>query len=142
IADRISDATYDADTQTITLSFGAEVPNGATMPHLVVIPSGEKKTFRGGGSVSVQVANIRSPFARQPRFVQIKVTVLRHLEPFAALIEQQDKSAAAPRLNNEAFDRWVDSVDSVLLNPIPVRWDVRSSSPEMDASQSSRGAGF
>src|SRR5262249_61341345 len=37
IADRISDATYDADTQTITLSFGAEVPNGATIPHLVAL---------------------------------------------------------------------------------------------------------
>src|SRR5438874_8189966 len=37
LADKISDATYDADTQTITVSFGAEVPDGATMPHLVVI---------------------------------------------------------------------------------------------------------
>src|SRR4051812_9149768 len=43
VADRISDATYDSETQTITLSFGAEVPDGATMPHLVVIPPGGKK---------------------------------------------------------------------------------------------------
>src|SRR5215212_7819657 len=36
IADKISEASYDADTQTITVAFGAEVPDGATMPHLVI----------------------------------------------------------------------------------------------------------
>src|SRR4051794_6561165 len=30
IADRICDAAYDPETQTITLSLGAEVPDGAT----------------------------------------------------------------------------------------------------------------
>src|SRR5436190_15486480 len=89
LADKISDATYDADTQTITLSFGAEVPDGATMPHLVVIPPGEKKTFRGIGSLNIPTPSVRSPWAPVPRFVQVKVTVLRDLTPFAALIEQQ-----------------------------------------------------
>src|SRR5216117_1018966 len=37
LADKISDTTYDSETQTITISFGAEVPDGANMPHLVVI---------------------------------------------------------------------------------------------------------
>src|SRR5437588_13046016 len=31
LADKISDATYDVDTQAITVSFGAEVPAGDTM---------------------------------------------------------------------------------------------------------------
>ena len=126
------------------LTFAAEeVPDGATMPHLVVIPSGEKKTFRGGGTVAVQMPSARSPFTRIPRFVQIKVTVLRNLEPFGALIEQQNKTAAAPALNNDAFDHWVDSVASVLLNPIPVRWEARPrNGTGVDASQSSPGPEF
>src|SRR5437764_9197771 len=110
IADKVSDVTYDSDTQTITVSFGAEVPEGATMPHLVIIAAGEKKTFRGVGAVNIQLPSVRSPWIPVPHFVQIKVTVLRDLEPFAGLIEQQNKAAAAPALNNDAFDRWVDSV--------------------------------
>jgi hypothetical protein len=57
-----------------------------------------------------------------PRFVQITVNVLRDLKPFAKLIEQQTKSAAAPPLPNELFDTWVASVSSVELNVLPVRW--------------------
>ena len=138
LADKISDATYDADTQTITVSFGAEVPDSATMPHLVVIPAGEKRTFRGCGSLNIATPAIRSPWAPLPRFVQVKVTVLRDLTPFAALIEQQNKSAAAPPLNNESFDHWVNSVESVFLNPIPVRFDgTKRDDSGMDAKQSS-----
>ncbi len=143
VADKISDATYDVETQTITLSFGAEVPDGATMPHLVVIPAGEKKTFRGAGAVNIQAPSVRSPFMPVPRLVQIKVTVLRNLEPFAKLIDLQNKTGAAPQLDDQAFDRWVDSVASVLLNTIPVRWDGKSrNSSGVDAEQSQPGAQF
>jgi hypothetical protein len=142
LADKSSDATYDSDTQTITISFGAEVPDGATMPHLVVIGPGETKTFRGCGSFDLPIPNIRSPWAPLPRFVQVKVTVLRDLKPFAALIEQQNKTAAAPPLNNEGFDRWVNSVQSVFLNPIPVRFDgSKRNESGVDAEQGSPGGG-
>jgi hypothetical protein len=143
IADRISDTSYDSETRTVTMSFGAEVPDGATMPHLVVIPPGQKKTFRGCGTVNVQVPSVRSPWTPVPQFVQIKVTILRDLTPFASLIEQQDKTAAAPPLGNDVFDRWVDSVASVFLNPIPVRWDAKAPhSGGVDAEQSAPGADF
>src|SRR5438105_10370174 len=103
LADKISDATYDSDTQIITVSFGAEVPDGATMPHLVVIAPGETKTFRGAGSLNIPAPSVRAPWTPLPRFVQVKVTVLHDLKPFAALIEQQNKSTAAPPLNHEGF---------------------------------------
>src|SRR5256885_1598109 len=74
-ADKVSDASFDPETQTITVSLGAEVPDGATMPHLVVIAPGEKKTFRGGGAVNIVTPNVRAPWTPVPRFVQIKVTV-------------------------------------------------------------------
>lgn len=140
IADKVSDTTYDAETQTITISLGAEVPAGETMPHLVVIAPGETKTFRSGGSVSIAVPNQRGPWTPVPRFVQIKVTVLRDLKPFAALIDQQNKMAAAPPLSNDSFDQWVDRVASVFLNPIPVRWEAKSRNDTgMDAEQAAPG---
>ena len=122
VADKIADASFDADSQTITVSIGAEIPQGTAMPHLIVIAPGKTQAFRIGASAQVLVANARSPWARVPRFVQIVVNVLRDLKPFANLIEQQQKSAAAPPLPNDLFDTWVSSVSSVELNALPVRW--------------------
>ena len=141
LADKVSDASYDPETQTITVAFGAEVPPGTTMPHLVTIAPGETKTFQGGGSVNIVTPNARTPWMPVPRYVQIKVTVLRDLKPFAALIEQQNKSAAAPPLSNDTFDRWVNAVGSVFLNPIPVHYQGRS--PQgVDVEQTAPGGGI
>jgi hypothetical protein len=122
IADKVVDATFDADSQTITVTIGAEIPQGAAMPHLTVIAPGQTHAFRTGASAQVLVPNAKSPWAHVPRFVQITVNVLRDLKPFANLIEQQTKSAAAPPLPNDLFDTWVASVSSVELNVLPVRW--------------------
>jgi hypothetical protein len=122
IADKIADATFDADSQTITVSIGAEIPAGRAMPHLTVIAAGQTHAFRIGASTQVLIPNAKSPWAHVPRFVQITVNVLRDLKPFANLIAQQAQSAAAPPLPNELFDTWVASVSSVELNILPVRW--------------------
>jgi hypothetical protein len=122
IADRVVDATFDADSQTITMSIGAEIPQGTTMPHLTTIAPGQTRVFRIGTSPQVLVANSKSPWAHVPRFVQIVVNVLRDVKPFANLIAQQAKSTAAPPLPNDLFDTWVASVSSVELNVLPVRW--------------------
>jgi len=53
--------------------------------------------------------------------VQVKVTVLRDVTPFASLIEQQTRGASVA-LPNSMFDRWVEASDSILLNAIPVYW--------------------
>ena len=122
IADKVADATFDADSQTITVSIGAEIPEGKAMPHLTVIAPGQTHAFRIGASAQVMIANAKAPWARVPRFVQITVNVLRDLKPFANLIAQQAKSASAPPLPNDLFDTWVASVSSVELNVLPVRW--------------------
>jgi len=139
-ADRKSEASYDSDTQTITVAFGAEVPDGETMPHLVIIAPGETKTFRGSGAVTIVTPSVRTPWLPVPRFVQIKVTVLLDVKPFTALIEQQNKTAAAPALDDDhSFDRWVNAVGSVFLNLIPVRWDGKSRKGGIDAEQAAPG---
>jgi hypothetical protein len=122
IADKVADATFDADSQTITMSIGAEIPQGTAMPHLTTIAPGQTRVFRIGASPQVLVANAKSPWAHVPRFVQIVVNVLRDVKPFANLIAQQAKSTTAPPLPNDLFDTWVASVSSVELNVLPVRW--------------------
>lgn len=122
IADKIADATFDADSQTITVTIGAEIPSGTAMPHLTTIAPGQTRAFRIGASAQVLIPNAKSPWAHVPRFVQITVNVLRDLKPFAKLIAQQAQSAAAPPLPNDLFDTWVASVSSVELNVLPVRW--------------------
>lgn len=122
VADKVTDVSFDPESRTLQVSIGAEVPASETMPHLVVIPAGEKRVLSGGASVHSAGMNVRSPLAVVPRYVQIRVIVLRDVTRFAALIEAQTKTAVQPRLPNELFDRWVEASDSVLLNPIPVRW--------------------
>ena len=48
VADKVTDSEYDSESQTITLSIGAEVPTGPFMPHLVTIKPGQKREFAYG----------------------------------------------------------------------------------------------
>lgn len=142
VADKECDSTYDPDSRTIVVSIGAEVPGGATMPHLVTIAPGEKKVFNAGTTVRVVTAETRSPFASVPRFVQIKVNVLRDATPFHALIEQQARAPQKPvTLANDLFDRWLDLNDAIDLNAIPVRWTGRARTGVTMADQSAPGGG-
>lgn len=144
IADKISDVSFDRDTLTVTFAIGAEVPSGATMPHLVVIQPGQKRTLSTGGTVHIATPHDRTPWTVVPRQVQIKVNVMTDISAFAALIEQQEHSAVAPPLPNEMFDKWVNAVDAVFLNAIPIHWGGTVPGPaEADASQRTRaGGGF
>jgi hypothetical protein len=122
IADKVSDTSFDPDTRTIILSLGAEVPPGPMLPHLVVILPGEKRVLTGGATLHMAVPTLRTPWTAIPKYVQIRVAVLRDITPFAVLIERQIRGAIAPPLPNEMFDRWVESTDSVFLNSIPIYW--------------------
>lgn len=142
IADRISDVSYDPETATVTFSIGAEVPTGKSMPHVVTVAPGETRVLSAGGALHVAVPRQQTPWSVVPRYVQIKVNVLRDVAPFAALLAQQAKSAAAPALPNDLFDKWVDVNDAVLLNSIPVRWNARDAHPSVDAAERTPGGGY
>lgn len=133
IADKQVDVSFDSDSRTVTFAIGAEVPTGTNMPRLVVVKPGEKKTFTAMGAIHIAVPNVR--FAPVPQSVQIKVNLLKDLTPFASLIAKQTATTTPP-LPNDLFDQWVNSVDSVFLNPIPVRWNGNANDPmkPMDAS--------
>lgn len=122
VADKIADSDYDPESETITLSIGAEIPSGDTMPHLVVIKSGEKRTLTCGAFAHIATPSIRTPWTVFPRYVEIKVTVLRNVTPFVRYIEKQATSAVPQPFPTEMFDRWVEGSESVYLNAIPIRW--------------------
>lgn len=141
IADKVSDLSYDPESRTITLSLGAEVPAN-TLPHLTAIAPGEKKTFIGGAVGHIAVPS-RGPFTAAPRYVQIKVNVLRDLTAFRVVLEKQAQAAAPPVAMTAAmFDAWLDASDSILLNTIPVRWSPRSHGPSAEDATNARPRGM
>jgi len=139
VADKVSGATYDPDSQTITFAIGSEVP-GDVLPHLVTIAPGERKVFRTAATPSLAVSATRESFAIVPRYVQVKVTILRDLAPFVALIQNQARGRQ--RLPDDLFDRWLESSDTIFLNTLPVGWSPRSGSGTADASQRNARGGW
>lgn len=119
VADKVVDATYDQDSRTITVSIGSEVPDDGKMPHVVTIAPGEKKVFRTGATPMLGGAAARLSLAA-PRYVQIKVSILRDLAPFA-------KITTAQTLSDELFDKWFEANDTIFLNAVPVRFSARRS---------------
>jgi hypothetical protein len=137
VADKVSDASYDPDSRTITVSIGSEVPSDGKMPRVVTVAPGEKKLFRIGVTPSLGAAASRSSLA-PPRYVQIKVTILRDLAPFAQLIARQ--AGTAQTLPDDLYDRWFESNDTIFLNAGPVRFAARRN-PGGFASADQRGTG-
>ena len=134
IADKLSDASYDEDERTITIAIGAEVPVDGAMPHMVTIAPGEKKVLRAAAVPVFTASALRATRNATPRYVQVKVTILRELAPFLPLIQNQSRA----QLSDELFNRWMESSDSIFLNAVPVGWMGRDSGG-VDASQ--RGSG-
>lgn len=136
VADKVSDASYDSDSRTITVSLGSEIPSGH-LPHMVLIAPGEKKVLRGAAMVALNAAAIRTSMAAVPRYVQVKVTILRDLTPFLAMIQKQAQApAVAQTLPDELFERWLESNDTIYLNALPVQWSPRARMSGADAEQS------
>jgi hypothetical protein len=141
VADKISDATYDEDSRTITLAVGAEVPKDGALPHMVTVAPGERKVFRASATPVLGPTALRASFANAPRYVQVKVTILRDLGPFATLIQNQARTRAAQRLSDAQFDSWMENSDSIFLNALPVAWSPREPLAGVDASQHGRARG-
>ena len=130
VADRLSDSSYDEDARTITIGIGSEVPGGDSLPHLVTIAPGEKKVFRTAVTPVFSAAAMRASSAAFPRYVQVKVTILRNLAPFQPLMQSQPRA----RLSDELFNRWIEASDTIFLNTLPVGWTPRDSGGGADGS--------
>lgn len=136
IATKVADSSYDEDSRTITLSVGSEVPPDGNMPQMIVIAPGEKKVLSAGATPVLRAGNARKAFAAFPRFVQVKVAILRNIRPFATLLEKQD-GRGKQRLTDEQFDQWFESNDTIFLNTVPVHYTPSSNATDaVNASNS------
>lgn len=119
VAEKVCDATYDKESRTLTVSIGSEIPKDGLMPRVVVVKPGEKRTFKAGVSFSGPAV---------PRFVQIRVNILRDAAAFASLVERQ-------LLDDKLFDHWIESNQAIDLNVLPVRYRPAMVPRDADASQ-------
>lgn|SRR5690348_3232830 len=140
VASKVSDASYDADTRTITVAVGSEVPPDGNMPQMVVIAPGEKKVLQAMATPKLSAQAMRSSLTAVPRFVQVKVAIMRNVEPFAALIQAQDGRTKRP-LSDELFEKWFECNDTIFLNSVPVQFVASPSTGGAAESGSSRAAG-
>ena len=119
VASKVAGASYDEDSRTITLTIGSEVPDDGKMPHIVTIAPGEKKVFRAAATPMLAGTAIRSPHS-SPRYVQVKVSILRDVAAFSQISAEQT-------LSDQQFDQWFEANDTILLNAVPVRFSTRRS---------------
>lgn len=127
VAGNQAQASYDADTRTITLALGSEIPPDGKLPRMALIEPGETKVFQASAVPQLSLASTRGPRAATPRYVRIKVAILRDVEPFAGLIERRSTAA----LPDDLFERWFEASETIFLNELPVYWN-----PERPVSMS------
>ena len=124
IADRVASASYDADTLTIVVSIGSETPQ-EHMPRMITVGPGEKKVLRTSATPQLLPSSSRATFVSAPRYVQLKVTILRDVAPFHTLLANQTR---AQRFPDELFDKWFECNDTILLNSVPIQFAPRQKS--------------
>jgi hypothetical protein len=132
VAHKAVDASYDGETRTITLAIGSETP-GENLPNMITIKPGEKIVLRTAATPVISAAAMRGTFGAPPRFVQVKVTILRELEPFATLIANQERGPQ--RISDVLFDQWFESSDTIFLNSLPVQWSPRATAMTGDVER-------
>lgn len=131
IAGKVASASFDKESSTITLSLGAEIPPHGRMPEMDIIAPGGKLVFNAGATPALTVAARNPRFGGAPRYVQVKVSFLRNVEPFADVLARQNAN-----FPDELFDRWFEAQDTIYLNSVPVRFSPRGSG--VDASMGAR----
>jgi hypothetical protein len=124
IAELLPNATYDADTQTVTVDLGSEVPGQEFLPRLIVIKPGEHRAFSSGARVIVPITELvnQNPFHRYPSGLRIRLNFLGDVQPFTKLVGISERAVRDPQLANELFPKWVDLNESVITSVLPMRW--------------------
>ena len=122
VADIIPETTYDADTQTVTINIGSEVPGERLLPRLIPIGPGEKKSFATTAHVNLIMPTASSPLTRYPNALRVKVNFLGETKPFEKLVGITEKAVHDPELANVLFPTWIERNEVVITNALPMRW--------------------
>jgi hypothetical protein len=122
IADIVPETTYDAESNTVTINIGSEVPGATLLPRLIAIAPGEKKIF----STTARVAGLFRPTANPARLpslsLRIKVNFLGDTTGFDDLVAMTEKAVADAKRADEVFTAWLERNEAVYTNSIPMRW--------------------
>jgi len=124
VADLIPETSYDAETQTVTVSIGSEVPGETLLPRLIRIAPGEKKSFSTVARVNILMPS-ETPVSRIPRALRIKVNFLGDTAQFEKLIAIPERGVYDPKLADELFPKWLERNETVYTNALPMRWTVQ-----------------
>lgn len=139
VADILPDTSYDPETRTLTVSIGSEVPGEQTLPRLIAIAPGEKKTISANVRASIGMpAQSVNPSRAYPSSIRVKVNFLTDTAPFADLMAMTQKALVDPRRADEVFPLWIESNEVVYTNAIPIRWTAQRERSN-DASRPSGG---
>jgi hypothetical protein len=124
IAELIPDSTYDSETQTVTITFGSEVPGEQFLPRLILIKPGEHKGFSQAARVNVPITEMvsQNPFHRYPNGLRVRLNFLGDASPFMKLVGISERVVHDPALANELFPKWVEQNESVITSVLPMHW--------------------
>jgi len=124
IAELVPDSTYDAETQTVTVTLGSEVPGEQFLPRLVLIKPGEHKAFSLAARVNVPITEMvdQNPFHRYPNGLRIRLNFLGDAQPFLQLVGISERAVRDPKLAAELFPKWVEQNESVITSVLPMHW--------------------
>ncbi len=136
VADMLPETTYDADSGTVTIGIGSEVPGNMFLPRLIAIAPGEKKSFSTVAHVNLLVPT-ETRTMRLPNAIQVKVNFLGDTKLFEMLIGMTQKGLYDPKLADELFPKWVERNETVFTNTLPMRWG--AAPPDMQEPASQRG---
>lgn len=143
IAELIPAASYDPETQAVTIDVGTDVPGEEFLPRLIVIGPGEKRSFSGVAHVNIMlpVNRATSPMTSYPKALQIKVNFLNDPQPFEMLVGISERAVHDPKLAAELFPKWLERNEVVLTNTLPMRWGAEDNPMPNAAGRRARGTG-
>jgi len=121
VADLVPQGSYDADTQTVTVNLGTEIPGENFLPRLIAIRPEERKSFSTAAHVVI-AANPGTPWTPHPNGVRIRLNFLENGTMFAPLVDIPEKAVHDPKLADSLFQKWVESNETVMTNILPMRW--------------------
>jgi hypothetical protein len=123
---------YHADSRTITVGLGAEIPVAEALPAMVSLVPGESRSFTAGAALKLAVPSaVRSA---HPRFIQVRFNYLRDPSGIEGLI---DSGVMASEPSEGLFRTWVEHIAAVVTNALPIRWGGKDQTgmPPIDASR-------
>lgn len=121
-ADLVPEATYDAESQTVTVSLGSEVPGNELIPRLITIAPGQKKSFSTVARVNILMGTTATPTSRFPNALRLKLSFLGEVEPFKEILDIPERAVRDSKLADALFNAWLEKNETVYTNTVPMRW--------------------